>query len=145
MSCYWDTSCLLKLYCREPDSETYLDLVDQHEEPLVVSSLSVTELFYALLQKESRSELGKQRATGIFAEVEEDIQSGYLRVYPLGDSIYSRAREVAELCYGSKLSIFLRSLDGIHLATALQSNSDTVVTTDERMMSASKILGLKVL
>ena len=38
--------------------------------------------------------------------------------------------------------IHLRSLDGIHLAAALQAQCHTLITTDQRMKAAAAMLGL---
>ncbi|MEX2606841.1 MAG: type II toxin-antitoxin system VapC family toxin [Kiritimatiellia bacterium] len=92
MSVYWDTSCLLKLYCRESDSEKYLKLMENSTEPLYTSSLTVTELYFALLQKELRSETGSEKAKEIYRDFETDLSQGLLLQIPLEKKHYMQTR-----------------------------------------------------
>ena len=57
MADYWDTSCLLKLYCSEEDSPHYLKLLADADTSPVTSKLTVTELYFALQQKARRGEI----------------------------------------------------------------------------------------
>lgn len=142
MSVYWDTSCLLKLYCREPDSEEYLKRMERNTEPLFTSSITLTELYFALLQKESRSETGSEKAKDIYKDFEADLSQGLIIQIPMGTKLFKQSREIADKCYNMQPPIPLRSLDGIHLAAALQAQCHTLVTTDQRMRAAAALLGL---
>jgi predicted nucleic acid-binding protein len=145
MAVYWDTSCLLKLYCREPDSEMYLKLLEQDGEPPVTSSLATTELYFAFLQKQIRGETGSEKAGDLFGEFEEDMAQGLLFLIPVGEPLYRKSRELAGTCYFADPSVHLRSLDGLHLATALHAECRTVATTDQRMRAAARLMGISLL
>lgn len=142
MSVYWDTSCLLKLYCRESDSEKYLKRMESITEPLFTSSITGTELYFALLQKEIRSETGSEKAKDIYRDFEADLAQGLIIQIPLGTRLFKQSREIADKCYSMQPPLHLRSLDGIHLASALQAQCHTLITTDQRMKAAASMLGL---
>lgn len=145
MSVYWDTSCILKLYCRESDSGSYLNQVEQSAAPLVTSSLTSVELYFALLQKETRAETGGKAAHDLFRDFDNDLAQGLVVQIPVGEALSKKAREIADKCYAWTPPVHLRSLDGLHLATALHAGCRTVATTDLRMKTAAPLLGLSLL
>lgn len=122
---FLDSSALVKLAVKESESEalrTYL----RRRRPLVASALAQTEVARALL--------------------------------PFGDEAIRRGRTVLErfdllrlsdrvlLAAGALLPAELRSLDAIHLASALQLGEElgAFVTYDQRMSAAAKACGLRV-
>jgi predicted nucleic acid-binding protein len=139
---YWDTSCLLKLYCKESDSETFREKIAASVEPPVSSTLARTELYYAFQQKALRGETGNRRAETLFDFLEEDIRIGRICLFPIGSDVMKRAEDIASKCYGATEPIFLRTQDGIHLATAQLTKSRTIISTDDRMNAAAQSLGM---
>ncbi len=140
---YWDTSCLLKLYCHEEDSEDYLTLLANADEPLVSSKLTETELYFALQQKARRGETHGQSPGTLFAYFENDLAANRVCLLPWGDDVFRKARELSDLCYADdQYPVFLRSLDGIHLATAILASCKRIHTSDDRMNQAIKKLGI---
>jgi len=122
---YLDSSAIVKLAVREPESlalRRYL----RTRRPLVSSALARTEVLRALL--------------------------------PAGDEAVSRGRDVLQRldlvrvndrilnAAGLLLPSELRSLHAIHLATAQQLGSDlkVLVTYDDRMASAARQLGYRI-
>jgi uncharacterized protein len=120
---YLDRSALVKLALREPGSEA----LPLHVGPLISSALVRIEVARALLPLGPRA-LG--RGQEVLARVD--------LVRP-NDRIVNTARTL--------LPADLRSLDAIHLATALQLGDDlgTIVTYDERMAAGARDLGLPVI
>jgi uncharacterized protein len=122
---YLDSSAIVKLAVAEPESASLRRYL-QRRRPLVSSALARTEVARALL--------------------------------PLGASAVRRGHEVLArlelirvtdrvlLAAGALLSVELRSLDAIHLATAQQLGSDLarVVTYDERMRAAAQAVGCTI-
>jgi predicted nucleic acid-binding protein len=145
MSTYWDTSCILKLYCFESDSKKFHNMVERYSSALTTSSLTDTEMYYALLQKESRSETGDEAANEIFQRYLNDSKSGLILHIPLGEDIFRITREITDICYKAASPIQLRSLDGLHLAAALHSGCTQLVSADLRMKAAAQLIGLPVL
>ena len=139
---YWDTSCVLKLYTPEDDSEIYLDKADKSSEPLFSSEVLDTELFYALCQKESRGDIKSEWAERLYQKFRGDVEDGRLVLLSVGHDVLDHAVEVARRCYAQKPPIMLRTLDGIHLGSALAAKCTEIVTTDRRMLQGADLLGL---
>ncbi len=125
MATYLDSSAIVKLVVREPESfalRRYL----RRRQPLVSSALARAEVLRALL--------------------------------PAGDDAMTRGRAVLQRialvrvndrilnAAGTLRPPELRSLDAIHLATAQELGGDlsTLVTYDDRMVAAAKLLGCRI-
>jgi predicted nucleic acid-binding protein len=122
---YLDSSAIVKLAVREPESAALRRYL-RRRRPLLSSALARTEVLRALL--------------------------------PAGDEAVARGRSVLQrldlvrvndrVLEGAGLlrPAELRSLDAIHLATAQQFGRDlkALVTYDERMASAAKELGYRI-
>lgn len=142
MAYYWDTSCVVKLYCRESDSDFYLDLIETAAEPVRSSTLLEAELFFAFHQKWMRGETGPESPEELFGRFLEDVARVRILLYPFGRDVIEESRKVAGICYASEPTVSLRTLDGLHLATARLANCDRVLTTDSRMRTGASLLGL---
>lgn len=141
---YWDTSCLLKLYCLEEDSEDYLTHLADAGTPPVTSKVTVMELYFALKQKALRGETQGNSPSVLFSHFENDLEAKRILLLPWGDDVFKKARELADLCYAdAQAPVFLSSLDGIHLATATLASCKRVLSSDTRMNQAIKKLGLR--
>ncbi len=125
MTLYLDTSAAAKLLVDETESEalaTYLDAtVVDHE--VVSSALLETELRRLAV----RLALDQSAVTDLLARVD------------LVDPPRSLFHE-AGLLPGTRL----RSLDALHLATALRVDADAVVGYDARLLDAASSVGLGV-
>ncbi len=125
MTLYLDTSAAAKLLVDEDESEAlaaYLDgTVDGQE--LISSALLETELRRLAI----RLELDQSMVTELLARVD------------LVDPPRSLFHE-AGLLPGTHL----RSLDALHLATALRVDSDTFLAYDARLLDAARAIGLEV-
>jgi uncharacterized protein len=122
---YLDASALVKLAVREPESAALRRYL-RRRQPLIASALARTEVARALLP------LGPEavrRGQDVLARV------GLVRV---NDRVLDAAGELPP--------VELRSLDAIHLATALQLGADLarIVTYDDRMAAAANQVGLPV-
>ena len=125
MTLYLDTSAAAKLLVDEAESEAlaaYLDLTVEEQE-LVSSALLETEL----------------RRLAIRLELEQSMVTDLLARVDLVDPPRSLFHE-AGLLPGTHL----RSLDALHLATALRVDSDTFVAYDARLLDAARSVGLSV-
>ena len=125
MATYLDSSAIVKLAVREPESlalRRYL----RRSEPFVSSALARTEVVRALLpagdEAVARGRLVLQR----------------LDLVRVNDRILNAA--------GALPLPELRSLDAIHLATAHQLGEElhALVTYDDRMATAAKQLGFRI-
>lgn len=125
MSVYLDTSAAAKLLVDEVESVALAAFLDGigAEQAVVSSTLLETEL----------------RRLAVRLELEQSAVSDLLARVDLVDPPRSLFHE-AGLLPGRHL----RSLDALHLATALRVDADTVVTYDARLLEAARSLGLGV-
>lgn len=125
MTLYLDASAAAKLIVDEAESEalvTYLDGT-AHEHELVSSALLETEL----------------RRLAVHLELDQSAVTEVLTRVDLVDPPRSLFHE-AGLLPGTHL----RSLDALHLATALRVDADAVVAYDARLLDAARSVGLVV-
>lgn len=142
MAEYWDTACLLKLYCEEKDFGYYIELMAHAEEALVTSQLTETEIYFAFQQKACRNETSGRSANTLFSLFQRDVGANRICFVPWGGDVFQKARELADKCYAASPAVFLRTLDGIHLASAVLASCKRLHSTDVRVREAILCLGL---
>lgn len=124
-SIYLDSSAIVKLAVREPESAALRRHL-RRRRPLVSSALARAEVLRALLPAgEAAVAAGRRTLT-------------LLDLVRVNDRVLTLA--------GSMLPTELRSLDAIHLATAerLRDELGSFVTYDERLSAAARLLGHRV-
>jgi predicted nucleic acid-binding protein len=121
---YLDSSALVKLVIDEPESAALRRHL-RRRRPLVSSALARTEVLRALLLE---GEEGVARGRAVLGRID---------LVRINDRVLNPA--------GVLLPPDLRSLDAIHLVTAQQLGADLsqIVTYDDKMLEAAKLLGLK--
>jgi len=130
MHVYVDTSALLKRVFVEQESAELLSFLDAHyqqDDVLATSSLGLIEV--------SRSVLSRARKPIAAGDLIDEAMSG-IDERPMTADVISVARRVEPL--------ILRSLDAIHLATAVLIDADIVVTYDDRLADACRRNSLAV-
>lgn len=132
---YLDTSVLVKLFVREPDSDFYGKLTDG--QVVCTSVLAYTEVRSALLGKE-RAGLAVEHQRRAWAAFDGNVTEDLIELLPMSPAIFKRANRILEVCHPT---IPLRSLDALHLASADQSQDWPLVTGDKRMRDAAALLG----
>ena len=120
--CYFDSSAIVKLTQLERESQALIDFLDQHEIEASTSIVSEIEVMRTL------------RRSGL--DDDQPVRSFYL--LQLDEDV---RREAVRL--GTPL---LRSIDAIHIATALAIADDQLefVTYDDRQADAARAVGLQV-
>ena len=121
---YLDSSAIVKLVGREPGSSALVDVVSS--DPDVVSSaVAYTEVMRAV-----------RRGGGPTRRAEQVLRS--IALVPVDQAIL---REAATLT-----PVFLRSLDAVHLASALslRPDVDALVSYDARLSRAATAAGLVI-
>ncbi len=141
---YWDTSAILPLYVEETDSLFWDKILAKTDDQLCGSQLNLSELVFAVQQKVIRRTISHEGAKIAFERFQADAKDGHWQLYPIGADVIEECSRIAESCYQRKNPIGLRTLDGLHLATANLLHCDTVATNDQRMATAADALGLKV-
>lgn len=126
---YADTSALVRLIVPEAESEALRSWIGEEDAEFASSDLARTELRRAILRS-SVDTAGASRARDLLRR---------LTLLSLTPELLDQA--------GSLTPNTLRSLDAIHLISALALGDDlsAVVTYDERMAGAAVALGLPVI
>lgn len=130
MRVYFDSSALIKRVVAEPESDElaeYLDACYQAGDVLASSSLAWVEV--------SRAVLARVKVPGAAGELIDDAMSG-IDERPMTGEVVSVARRIEPM--------ILRSLDALHLATAVLIDADVVVTYDDRLADACRRNALAV-
>jgi predicted nucleic acid-binding protein len=130
MRVYFDSSALIKRVVAEEESDDLVDFLDAHYEQgdvLASSSLAWVEV--------SRVVLARVRTPTDAGELIDGAMSG-IDERQMTAEVVSVARRIEPL--------ILRSLDALHLATAVLIDADLVVTYDERLADACRRNALAV-
>lgn len=130
MRVYFDSSALIKRVVAEAESDAlveYLDTCYEAGDVLASSSLAWVEV--------SRAVLARVKSPSDAGELIDDAMSG-IDERPMTGEVVSVARRLEPM--------ILRSLDALHLATAVLVDADVVVTYDDRLADACRRNALAV-
>ena len=140
---YWDTSTLVKLYVREPDSALFAAHLAATG-PTATSALACWEMFRVFARKEADQIIAAGTAETVFAKFEADVLSGRIALLPMDRAIEERFRKLALRLHRLTPPVFTRTLDAIHLATADLHKASELVATDDKLRKCAAAVGLKV-
>lgn len=124
-SCYLDTSFLVKLYVSEPQSADAARMVQGRQ--LVISWLSPIEIASAIHRKVKDRVITAVGAAGAIADFRRNQADGFFRVLPVDHGVFLLAEQLLDQHADA---IRLRSLDTLHVATALSGGIETFGTFD---------------
>ena len=143
MTVYVDTGILLKSYVLERDSAKAVSVLEAVGDPLIFSHLHAVEIPNAIRLKRFRKEITKAEEASAIRAFQSDIDEGRLTrpEYDLADT-YIRAERLSSK-YSGELGT--RSLDLLHVATALECGCTGFASFDERQKKAAAQAGLKVI
>lgn len=133
---YLDSAIIVKLLVREEDSAWFNRRLAGHE--LWTSELALAEVRSAILIKERAKLVTADERKAAFVQFESFCEAKSLRFRPLNLLVIERA---AGLLVGCHPDVPLRSLDAIHLATALLHPHGPICATDGRLRAAAQRLG----
>jgi len=129
---YFDSSALVKISLPEPERPALLQWLPSNPSKHATSALALTEVERAIRKNASASDLQKSLA---------EMAATFSRIVLIGVSnqILRGAAALTPLA--------LRSLDAIHLASALELRPDLdgLVTYDTRMAEAARFHGINVI
>jgi uncharacterized protein len=134
---YLDASYLVSLLTREPSSDRAAAFAAQNPDPPIASDLAAAEFASAISRRVRMRELTRRQ--GRFALATFD--------YWAADSVRWVEVSPADIAMATsalrRLDLVLRTADAIHIAVA-QRLGATLVTFDQRMAEAARVLGLTV-
>jgi predicted nucleic acid-binding protein len=135
---YIDTSALVPLFIREPNSVAVIDWLESSSERLAISEWTLVEFASATAIKrrsaQATANLVKQATKRMYEFVQE-----HCTVAIPGRENFRRAAELA-----SDQRLKLRAGDALHLAIAESLNAEVILCLDQAMIESAKLLGMNV-
>ena len=110
--------------------------------PVLLSPLALLEIRNALNFAVARGEIGAAEREAVVADIRRQIEAGFFRVSDVSQAeIYAKAGELSDR---HTPEILTRSLDLMHVATALLCKARVFLSTDTRQRKAAKAEGMEV-
>jgi predicted nucleic acid-binding protein len=139
LSTYADTSFLVSLYLTDghsPEAERRMA-----SRPVVwLTPLHVAEWTHALEQHVFRSLVSRSEADRLHERFQQHRESGLWMEVPLPESAFDVCAQLARR-HGARLG--LRTLDTLHVASALELKAERFWTFDQRQKRLARAVGLK--
>ena len=114
MPVYLDTSALAKWYLDEPGSEAFARWIQDEEDEVWISSLTLVEMRCLLARRRRAQELTPEHEALAFSTFREDVDRAFLFVQPIEDRFLAAALHLIERLADHSL----RTLDALHLSVA---------------------------
>jgi len=131
---FFDTSALVKRYADEQGTETVDGLIENADETIVITSLSVIEMTSAFRRKYNTGEITETERDGLLVAFFEEATETYT-VIPVAETAFENAFDLV-------LEDDLRTLDALQLGTALELRPPdldvTFVCADEKLVSVAE-------
>ena len=140
---YADSGFIVSLYRpSEGLSRAARRAIKQSPGAVILSPLSLLEIRNALNLAIRRGEMGKTEREAILADIRRQIDTGFFRMAEASQSeIYAKAGELSDK---RTPAIGTRSLDLMHVATAMLCKARRFLSTDSRQREAAEAEGLEV-
>jgi predicted nucleic acid-binding protein len=134
---YLDSAIIVKLLVREEDSPWF----DRHvrDQELWSSELALPEVHSAILTRERMGKVTVAQRKAAFSRFATLLETEAVRLHPLSSPIVAHAADLLTSCHPD---VALRSLDAIHLATAIMHPRGALCTNDAKLRAAAKKVGV---
>ncbi len=134
-------SFLLSLYVLDANSALAAAQMKEAKLPILLTPFGELELTNAISLRLFRRELLPSKVKAARALVRKDIEDGVLLLKPLAAAVYERAKQIARR---QTPRLGTRTLDVLHVASALVLQADTFYTFDRTRRKLAKVEGLTV-
>ena len=141
MSAYADTSFLASLYLPESHSERAAYAMQKAELPFFLTPVGELELKNSFHLRVFRKEMKRTELRAVLADLQKDIASGIYFLKPLPGEVFDRA---LHLIRKRTVKLGSRTLDVLHVASALELRMKTFYTFDRQQAALARIAGLSV-
>lgn len=140
---YADSGFIVSLYRpSEGLSREARKTLKQSDGAVILSPLSLLEIRNALNMAIGRGEMGETERDAVLDDIRQQLESGYFRMAGTSQSeIYAKAEELSNR---HTKTLATRSLDLMHVATAILCKAKRFLSTDTRQREAAKAEGLEV-
>jgi predicted nucleic acid-binding protein len=140
---YADPSALLKLYLHEPDSQRMTAWRAKVRRPLAVTHHGRVELVNGIALAAHRKLISGEAFSVALAALDDDFDQG--RYYQADLLWRATLKRAAELSRAHSRRLGTRSLDVLHVVSAMELGFRSFVTFDVRQQNLVKEVGLKLL
>ena len=142
-SIYADPSALLKLYLHQPESVAMNAWRGKTKGALAVTHHGRVEVINGICLAAHRREIAGEALADTLASFDEDFANG---LYRSADLLWrATLNRAAELSRAHSRKLGTRSLDVLHVASALELEMRFFVTYDKRQEDLARAVGLKPL
>ena len=142
-SIYVDPSALLKLYLKEPESRAMAEWRKKVGDPLLVTHHGRVELINGIGLAAYRGIITDKVHDAAMSALDDDFTQGR---YKQGDVLWrATLNRAAELSRKHTRSIGCRSLDILHVASAMELEFKHFATFDIRQQQLARAAGLKII
>jgi predicted nucleic acid-binding protein len=135
-----DTGVIVKLYIKEAFSQDVSNWIRANNEAIPLTLFHDLEFNNAIQFKRFRSEITSEEANSIASKREEHEKKG--RYYRPSMNWTDMFQCAIDLSQKHTRAIGSRSLDIIHIASALTMKADRFLTLDEKQMQLAHLVGL---
>jgi predicted nucleic acid-binding protein len=136
-----DTSAIVKLYIKEPDSRNVSEWIRNNNSPIPLTRLIELELLNALKLKQFRKEISGEDFDSLNLKLKQHEATGVYYRPPMDwANVFHYAFDLSK---NHTPTLGSRSLDILHVASALFLKADRILTFDDRQSQLSAVAGLK--
>lgn len=136
---YFDSALVAKFYLNEPGRDA-VRRAARKAGRVVTSGIAVAEVSAAFHRKFREGAVDKTVFKGLQGQFAHDVEHGLWTLVGPTDALLS---EVQTLFVKLDPSVFLRSLDAVHLVTAKAERFTRVYSNDRHVLSACAAVGLE--
>jgi predicted nucleic acid-binding protein len=135
LSAYADTSFLVSLYAPDVNSADASAFMQRTRLPLLLTPLGELELVNALHLRVFRRELSAVEVQSAVSIFRVDLEAGVFALKSLTVSAFERAKKIAR---AQTAELGTRTLDVLHVASALVLRAETFCTFDRRQAALAR-------
>lgn len=136
---YFDSALVAKFYVKEPGRDAVRALA-RSAGVVVSSGIAVAEVSAAFHRKFREGAVDSNTFRSLLGQFEHDVEHGLWTFISPTEALL---HEVQRLFRGLKASVFLRSLDALHLVTARSEGFDRIYSNDRHLLAACASAGLE--
>jgi predicted nucleic acid-binding protein len=141
LTAYVDSSFFVSLYAVDGHSAAARELMSL--KPSVwLTPLHTAEFVHAITRQVFLGKISPAESVSVYQDLEHDNATGIWQKISLPENAFELCAELARR-HGAKLGI--RTLDSLHVASALELKADRFWTFDERQAKLAKAEGLKTI
>jgi len=140
LTVYADTSVCVSPYVQDNHSQAVDELLSSGDR-LLLTPLHLSEWAHAIAQHVFRGSMPLSEAERVTGEFQADRAAGLWLEVAIPENAFSLCAELGRL-YGPGLG--MRTLDSLHVASALELKAERFWTFDERQAKLAKAVGLKL-